>query len=175
MLTMSSPSGRQEWANLDQLTTPIDLIVPPKDVFSVVDPRHPLFGRTLPCVGIANSCHRGRCCILWIRPTVERHVPSTATELEYDPTTLYPLPISVESLQQLLQEFLLLTDARKGDLSEADTPAASSASPTAGDLPRPHSSDRGLEQAHCSPTTSPATHARANVSRLPTARKGARP
>src|SRR5260370_31999057 len=46
----------QGWGNLDQLTTPIDLIMsPPEETVTVVDPRHPLFGRTLPCVGIANS------------------------------------------------------------------------------------------------------------------------
>src|SRR5205823_5765880 len=86
--------------NLDQLTTPIDLIVAPQETITVVDPRHPLFGRTLPCVGISNSCHRGRCCIAWIRRTVERHVPVGATYLEYDPSTLYPLPMSLASLQQ---------------------------------------------------------------------------
>jgi hypothetical protein len=89
---MSLPSERQAWATLDQLTTPIDLIMSaPEETVTVVDPRHPLFGRTLPCLGIANSSHRGRCCIVWIRPTVERHVPIEATHLEYDPATLYPL------------------------------------------------------------------------------------
>lgn len=171
---MWSPWVLQVLANLDQLTTPIDLIVPPKDEVTVVDPRHPLFGRTLPCVGIANSCHRGRCCILWIRPTVERHVPVTATDLEYDPTTLYPLPISVESLQQLLQEFLLLTDARKGDRSEADSSPACLASRTAGELPSPHPPNRGLDDAHSHPTTPSSANARPDVPGLPTARKGGR-
>src|SRR5215467_6506762 len=93
----------------NQLTTPIDLIMSaPEETVTIVDPRHPLFGRTLPCVGIANSSHRGRCCIVWIRPTVERHVPVAATDLEYVAEEMYPLPISVESLQQLLHEFTLL-------------------------------------------------------------------
>jgi hypothetical protein len=95
---------------------------PPEEMVTVVDPRHPLFGRTLPCLGIANSSHRGRCCIVWIRPTIERHVPVTATSLEYDPTTLYPLPISVGSLRQFLQEYTLVTGFRSGEpANDAET------------------------------------------------------
>src|SRR5258708_28284035 len=128
-------SARRALENPDQLTTSIDLIVAPQETITVVDPRHPLFGRTLPCVGISNSCHRGRCCILWIRPTVERHVPVTATDLDYDPSTLYPLPISLESLQQLLQEFLLVADARNVDPTHAHRPIAGPASRTREDHP----------------------------------------
>ena len=164
-----------DWLNLDQLTTPSDLIVSPKETVTVVDPRHPLFGRTLPCVGISNSCHRGRCCILWIRPTVERHVPVTATDLEYDPSTLYPLPISLESLQQLLQEFLLVADARNGDLAHADTPTACRASTTRGAQSTDDPPDRGLDDAHSHPTTRRPSNARHDVPGLSTSRKGGRP
>jgi hypothetical protein len=141
----------------------------------VVDPRHPLFGRTLPCVGISNSCHRGRCCILWIRPTVERHVPVTATDLEYDPSTLYPLPISLESLQQLLQEFLLVADARKGDPAHADTPTACRASTTRGEQPTNDPPDRGLDNARSHPTTRRSSNARHDVPGLSTSKKGDQP
>jgi hypothetical protein len=161
--------------NPDQLTTPIDLIVSPKETVTVVDPRHPLFGRTLPCVGISNSCHRGRCCILWIRPTVERHVPVTATELEYDPSTLYPLPISLESLQQFLQEFLLVADARNGDPIHADPTTACSASTTRGEQPTDDPTHRGLDDAHSYPTTRRSSNARHNVPGLSTSRKGDQP
>ena len=99
----------------DQLTTPIDLMVAPQEMVTVVDPRHPLFGRNLPCIGITNSSRRGRCCLVWLRPWVERHVPVSATNLQFDPQTLSPLPISVESLQQLLYEFTCMTRASKGE------------------------------------------------------------
>ena len=84
----------------------------------MVDPRHPLFGRTLPCLGITKSAHRGRCCMVWIRPAVERHVPVTATNLEFDPYTLSPLPISVESLRQLLYEFACATRTSEGEQAD---------------------------------------------------------
>ncbi len=173
---MSLPWASRGSANPDQFTTPIDLIMSaPQETITVVDPRHPLFGRTLPCVGISNSCHRGRCCIVWIRPTVERHVPVTATSLEYDPSTLYPLPISLASLQQLLQELLLVAGARNGDPTHADSPIACPASTTKGELPRPHPPDRGLDDAHSHPTTQPSSNARHDVPGLPTSRKGDRP
>ena len=166
---------RPESGNLDQLTTSIDLIVSPKETVSVVDPRHPLFGRTLPCVGISNSCHRGRCCILWIRPTVERHVPVTATDLEYDPSTLYPLPISLESLQQLLQEFLLVAPARNGDPAHAHRPIAGPASRTREDQPTDDPPSRGLDDTHFHPTTRRTSSSRQDVPGLPTSTKGDQP
>jgi hypothetical protein len=127
---MCSSWARAALENLDQLTTPIDLIVTPEETVTVVDPRHPLFGRTLPCLGISNSPYRGRCCIIWIRPTVERHVPVAATNLEYVAEDMYPLPISVESLQQLLHEFTLLSHVRKGESPHGDSlPSCGSSSP----------------------------------------------
>src|SRR5260370_12374363 len=163
------------WGNPDQLTASIDLIGAAQEAITVVDPRHPLFGRTLPCVGISNSCHRGRCCIVWIRPTVERQVPVTATNLEYDPSTLYPLPISLESLQQLLQEFLLVAGARNGDPTHADSTTACPASTTKGEMPRPHPPDRGLDDAHSHPTPHPSSNPPPDNQRLSTSRKGDRP
>ena len=153
---MCSSSAPAASANLDQLTTPIDLIVTPEETVTVVDPRHPLFGRTLPCVGIANSPYRGRCCIVWIRPTVERHVPVAATNLEYVAEEMYPLPISLDSLQQLLHEFTLLTHVRKGAPPHGEKPpscgsscpggsgASASDFPTGsvGDAERPPTSQR---------------------------------
>jgi|SRR5882762_887704 len=73
MLPFTPARGRFITANLlptdeltpDQLTT----LVTPEETVTVVDPGHPLFGRTLPCVGISNSSYRGRCCIVWIGPT----------------------------------------------------------------------------------------------------------
>jgi hypothetical protein len=140
----------------------------------VVDPRHPLFGRTLPCVGISHSCHRGRCCIVWIRPTVERHVPVTATNLEFDPNTLYPLPISVESLRQFLQEFTRLAGGYKGDPINDDSTAASPAGSTGEDTPAPDPTDQGLADAHSNPTTHRSSNARHHVPRMSTSKRGGR-
>ncbi len=157
----------------NQLTTPIDLIMTaPEETVTVVDPRHPLFGRTLPCLGIANSSHRGRCCIVWLRPSVERHVPVEATSLEYDPTSLYPLPISVESLRQFLQEYPLAIGGHKGEPAD-DAETACDPSPAAGGCsPSKDPAQPCLENAHPGATSSRAPGARHHVSRMPRAQRG---
>jgi hypothetical protein len=170
---MSSPSASQALGNLDQLPTPIDLIMsPPEETVTVVDPRHPLFGRTLPCLGIANSSHRGRCCIVWIPPTVERHVPITATNLEYDPATLYPLPISVESLQQFLQEFLLVSGGWKGDPTDDNSTVICPFDSAEGDAPASDQTDHGLDDAHSGATNRCPPGVRHHVPGMSTSRRG---
>ncbi|HEY6405935.1 MAG TPA: hypothetical protein VIY29_00565 [Ktedonobacteraceae bacterium] len=137
----------------------------PEETVTVVDPRHPLFGRTLPCVGIANSSHRGRCCIVWIRPTVERHVPVSATNLEFNPQTHFPLPISVESLRQFLQEYLLVTGGLKGDPSDDSTITRSSGS-AARLTPASDPADDGVDDALARTTDRRSPSMRYHVSRV---------
>ena len=140
----------------------------PQETVTVVDPRHPLFGRTLPLIGITNSCHRGRCCLVWLRPSVERHVPISATNLQFDPQTLYPLPISVESLQQLLYEFTCATRASKGEQGHdaTDSPFSRSSSfqsnPTA----------TGVDDSHPTATSNNPSGAGHDVSGLSASSKG---
>jgi hypothetical protein len=173
---LSCFSALQEQAKPDQLTTPIELIMTaPEATVTVVDPRHPLFGRTLPCVGIANSSHRGRCCIVWIRPTVERHVPVSATNLEYHPNTLFPLPISVESLQQFLQEFLLVSGGWKGDPTHDDSTAACLAGSAYGNTPAPDQADQGLDDAHAGATNRCPPGVRHDVPGMSTSNRGGQP
>ena len=144
----------------------------PEETITVVDPRHPLFGRTLPCIGIANSCHRGRCCIVWIRPTVERHVPVTATNLEYDPKTLYPLPISVESLRQFLEEFPLAFGGKKGEPADDAETASFPSGPTGGSSLTANPATQGLDDPHRRATSKRAPGARHHVSGMSRAPKG---
>jgi hypothetical protein len=160
----------------DQLTTPIDLIMSaPEETITVVDPRHPLFGRTLPCIGIANSSHRGRCCIVWIRPTVERHVPVTATHLEYDPATLYPLPISVDSLRQFLYEFACAARASEGEqANDASTPFFSSG-PTGGCSGTSDPAQPGVDDSQQRAPSHRAPGARHHVSGMSRASRGGQP
>jgi len=54
-------------------------------------------------------------------PTIERHIPVNATNLEFDPTTLSPLAISVESLRQLAYEFSCMTHASKGEQADGNS------------------------------------------------------
>ena len=173
---MSLPWENRALEKPDQLTTPIDLIMsPPEETVTVVDPRHPLFGRTLPCLGITNSSHRGRCCIVWIRPTVERHVPIAATNLEYDPATLEPLPISVESLQQFLQEYLLVSGGWKGDPTDDDSIAACQIGRATGDPTASDQTNHSLDDAHAGATNRRPPGVRHHVSGMSTSPRGGQP
>lgn len=156
----------------DQLTTPIDLIVTPEETVMVVDPRHPLFGRTLPYVGISNSSHRGRCCIVWIGPTIERHIPVSATNLEFDPTTLSPLAISVESLRQLVYEFTCMTHASKGEQADGNSATSFSHALCEHGSSPSDPAPSGLENASTSTTSDGSSDPRHHVSAVSASRKG---
>ncbi|GHO63547.1 hypothetical protein KSC_024390 [Ktedonobacter sp. SOSP1-52] len=163
-------------AKPDQLTTPIDLIMPsPQETVTVVDPCHPLFGRTLPCLGIANSPYQSQCCIVWIRPTIERHVPITATNLAYDSATLSPLPISVESLQQFLQEFLLVFGGWKGDPTDDNSTAECSSDSVEGATFAQDQAEPRLGHAHPGAAKRCAPGVRHDVSGMSTSRRGGQP
>lgn len=147
----------------------------PEETITVVDPRHPLFGRTLPCLGIAHSSHRGRCCIVWIRPTVERHVLVTATNLEYDPATLYPLPISVDSLRQFLYEFACATRASEGEPTNDNSTTCFPSSPTGGRSPGSDPAQPGLDNAQQGAASHRAPGARHHVPGMSRASRGGQP
>ena len=88
----------------DQAPTPINQPFAAETV-TVTDPRHPLCGRTLRLIGVTNKQYLGRCCVVWLRPDVERLVPVEATDLECDSRALHPNPLSLDSLKALLRVF----------------------------------------------------------------------
>jgi hypothetical protein len=55
--------------------------VPPTEAVTVTDPAHPLYGLTLPCLGVTNKQRLGRACVVWLAPGIERLVPVAATSL----------------------------------------------------------------------------------------------
>ena len=69
---------------------------------TVTDPRHPLFGRTLPLIHVTNRQYLGRCCVIRLQEGIERNVPLEATDHSAEPITIFPLPLSLSSMRQLL-------------------------------------------------------------------------
>jgi hypothetical protein len=63
-------------------TAPLGLTALPTDeTVEVVDPTHPLYGLTLPLLGVTTMQQRlGRVCRVWLHPGVERAVPVAATD-----------------------------------------------------------------------------------------------
>jgi hypothetical protein len=72
---------------------------------TVVDPRHPLYGRTLPLIDITNKQYLGRSCVVWIQEGVERIVPLAATDRAPESVTIYPFPLNPFSVRQLVSAY----------------------------------------------------------------------
>jgi hypothetical protein len=73
------------------------------DTVEIVDPAHPLYGKTLPLVGLTTRQRLGRVAVVWLYPGVERCVPLSATDLaEIPPAPPSPSRLSVASLERLL-------------------------------------------------------------------------
>jgi len=155
--------ARRARANLNQRNTPIDVTFAPDQVVTVVDPRHPLCGRTLPLVGIAQKSYLGRCCVVWIRPTVERHVPVAATNLEFDPHDLSPIPLSIASVRELLHVFERISHASEGGEADGHQSGSSVAAPTRRADARLDHAARGLGQSDPESTESPAPNRSADL------------
>lgn len=93
---------------VSKAVTPTDLTV---DTVEVVDPTHPLYGKTLPLVGVTTKKDFGRAAIVWIRNGVERVVPLSATSLAATPAPpLPPCRLSVASVERLLAVVASLPD-----------------------------------------------------------------
>ena len=67
----------------------------------------------------------GRCCVVWLRPQVERLVPVRATNLEFDPNDISPSPLSLTAVEQLLRVFHDIEHASKGVNRDASPPLPS--------------------------------------------------
>ena len=109
------------------------------DTVEVVDPTHPLYGKTLPLVGVTTKKDLGRAAIVWIRNGVERVVPLSATSLADTPAPpLSPCRLSVLSVERLLAVVASLPDTGSEEKHGEDHPstAAGGASGAARAAPR---------------------------------------
>jgi len=61
----------------------------------------------------------GHCCVVWLRPQVERLVPVGATNLAFDPNAISPTPLSVDAVEQLLRVVHDIQHASQGVSSDA--------------------------------------------------------
>jgi hypothetical protein len=113
------PGACRRRANRNHVTTPVGHSVVPEQTITVIDPRHPLCGRTLPLVAMTHHAALGHCCVVWLRPQVERLVPVRATNLAFDPNDISPSPLSLTAVEQLLRVVHDIEHARRGVHSDA--------------------------------------------------------
>jgi hypothetical protein len=121
--------GQLGWGNLNHVTTPVGHSVAPEQTITVIDPRHPLCGRTLTLVAMTHHATLGRCGVVWLRPQIARLVPVRATNLAFDPNDRHPSPLSLAAVEQLLRVVHDIAHASKGVRSDASPPHPSGATP----------------------------------------------
>jgi len=121
--------GMQALANPNRVTTSIGHSVAPEQTITILDPRHPLCGRTLPLVAMMTHAQLGRCCVVRLGPNVERCVPVHATNLAFDPTTISPTPLSLRAVEQLLRVIHDIHHATQGVSSDASPSRPRGAAP----------------------------------------------
>ena len=120
---------------------PIGLSVPPTEAVLITDPTHPLYGLTLPCLGITTKQRLGPACVVWLAPGIERLVPVAATSLSAitRPVPRCRLaPASVAVFLRVLASAFDETPARDGqeehdgpDRDPAGAPATATSPPSA--------------------------------------------
>jgi hypothetical protein len=134
----------------NQVTTPIGTRFSADQTITVLDPRHPLCGRTLPLVALTHHSQLGRCCVVWLQPHVERFIPIQATNLEFDPNDMSLSPLSLAAVEQLLRVFQDIQHAHQGVSRDA---SPSRPSRTASQARRPDYAPSAVEP----PVSRPAT------------------
>ena len=156
MAAIAWPSLYRWWepvgADPNQITTPVGPRFSSDPTITVLDPRHPLCGQTLPLVAITDHSQFGRCCVVWLRPHGERLVPVRATNLEFDPTDMSPSPLSLAAVEQLLRVFQDIQHAHQG-VSRDASPSRSSRTRTSTQARRPDCAPSAVEP----PVSRPAT------------------
>jgi hypothetical protein len=99
-----------------------------KERVTITDPRHPLYGRDFRLVKIYQSKGRVSQCVIEIIAEVHRTVPLAVTDLSEARPTHSPLPLSLDSVQELVVAFSKLnqfvTENNNDGTPQATTPQA---------------------------------------------------
>ncbi len=76
----------------------------------VTDPRHPLYGQSLPVLRFADrQAEKKRVCIVWLEPFGERVLDIEETDLSTESISIFPLSVSLFSMEQLVSVFQNIT------------------------------------------------------------------
>jgi hypothetical protein len=95
-------------------------------------------GQTFRLIEIANKPYFGYCCLVVFRGPVERHIPVRVTDLAAQQPVIFPLPLDLASVQQLVATYeRILCQRAEGTGDEPQQQATgrdSHASATSGSL-----------------------------------------
>jgi hypothetical protein len=126
------------------------------ETVTVTDPRHALYGNTLPLISIEQRRDVGHCCVVDVGGGSTRYIPVEATDQALEQFSASPIPLSLKAIQQLLNTFQRIvegdqdetlstticegisavsqnqTPVTKQSLVESDTPTAAGLHPETG-------------------------------------------
>jgi hypothetical protein len=91
------------------------------ETVTIVDPRHPLYGRTFPLINIANRSRIGQACVIQLQDDLERTVPLAVTDRASESVDIFPLSLNLSSVRQLLRAFKRITSQLKEGTENGDT------------------------------------------------------
>jgi hypothetical protein len=91
------------WVKPNQVNTPIDKKILKPETVTVTDPRHPLYDQTFPLLHIKNKQELVLSCHVQITPGVNRLVPLNLTDLATTPVDVFPAPLHISSVQNLVR------------------------------------------------------------------------
>jgi hypothetical protein len=94
---------------------------------SIIDPRHALYGQRLRLIQVANSGkEEASSCTVELCADVWRRVPLSVTDLGRNQPVLYPLPLNLTVMRQLLELFRRIeVQCQEGTSDENKDQAAS--------------------------------------------------
>jgi hypothetical protein len=76
-----------------------------REIITVIDPRHPLYGQSLRFLGITTKNRLGRCCMVLDHYGHERNIPLGVTDQSPDPVVIAPSPLSVATITSLVRVY----------------------------------------------------------------------
>jgi len=144
--------GLVELLKSNQENTYLGSTVSAVESVTIIDPRHPLFGRTLPLVHITNKQYQGRCCVVLLQEGIERIVPLKATDHSSEPIQEFPLPIDLSSVKQLYEVFRRILRIHHIYLCSVKTPMEEAED---GDIQATHIFSEGDDYSNRVATTTP--------------------
>lgn len=108
----------------------------------VIDPAHPLYGRTFPLISITNKQRVGPACVIWTEPGDERVIPLAVTNLApQSPAPRSACRLSLSSAENLLAVLASIPDVCPPQTEEAHanteigaSAQSSTADPLSGDV-----------------------------------------
>jgi hypothetical protein len=78
------------------------------EIVTVIDPRDPLYGQSFTLLFVENKSYRGECCVVRMETGIERHIPISVTDQAPEQFRIYPLPLNLSSVRELLAVYARL-------------------------------------------------------------------